>query len=151
MLALGTTPGAWLPPPREGMLRLVQREHQRLTGQRPVHHSLGAAPGANAGLLMPPVSSGLPVVWGQAGASPHLPPSPHLVAEHTFDAVAAAREATRTLTLTPTLAPTPSLTLTPTLTPTLTRCCLPPDVDDAVRLLEYHPLTTKSPLGSGWG
>ena len=100
MLALGTTPGAWLPPPREGMLRLVQREHQRLTGQRPVHHSLGAAPSANAGLLMPPMSSGLPVVWGQAGASA---PSPHLVAERTFDAAAAARETTLTLALARTL------------------------------------------------
>ena len=54
---------------------------------------------------------------------------------------------TLTLTLPPNLTPTPFPTLTSTLTPTLTRCCLPPDVDDAVRLLEYHPLTTQSPLG----
>ena len=93
----------------------MQREHRRLTGPRPVHHSLGAAPGANAALLMPlrpPMSSGLPVVWGQARASP---PSPHLVAEHTFDAAAAARETTRTLTLARTLNWTLALALALTL------------------------------------
>ena len=49
-----------------------------------------------------------------------------------------------TLTLTLTL----PLTMILTLTPTFTRCCLPPDVDDAVLRLDYNLLssTTKSPL-----
>ena len=45
-----------------------------------------------------------------------------------------------TLTLTLTL----PLTMILTLTPTFTRCCLPPDVDDAVPLLDYKLLTTGS-------
>ena len=71
----------------------------------------GAGAGWRGGAAASAGAAGLTtsMMWGQAGASPHLPPSPHLVAEHTFDAKAAAREATRTLALTLAL----TLTLTP--------------------------------------